>query len=172
MNPLAGLLSERLSKAQVIDGFDTEPWAVCGRVPQAVTFPESHEQVAEILSLSSEEGWRCVPGGRGSWLNGGQPPQGVDVLVSSERMSDISAYEPADMFIEAQAGAGFEALELRTSERRQWLALDPPGGERGTLGAMVAIGIAGPIEQPQLAPRDAAAAPLAEFSDRLPRFEG
>jgi glycolate oxidase FAD binding subunit len=151
---LAGLLSERLSKAQVIDGFDTEPWAVCGRVPQAVTFPESHEQVAEILSLSSEEGWRCVPGGRGSWLNGGQPPQGVDVLVSSERMSDISAYEPADMFIEAQAGAGFEALELRTSERRQWLALDPPGGERGTLGAMVAIGIAGPLQASFGSPRD------------------
>ena len=63
VNPLAGLFSERLSKAQVVDGFDTEAWAVCGRVPQAVVFPESEEQVAEILSLSSEEGWRCVPGG-------------------------------------------------------------------------------------------------------------
>ena len=154
MNPLAGLLSERLSEAQVIDGFDTEPWAVCGRLPQAVTFPESQEQVAEILSLSSEEGWRCVPGGRGSWLHGGQPPQGVDVLVSSERMSDISAYEPADLFIEAQAGAELGALERRTSECRQWLALDPPGGERGTLGAMVAIGIGGPLQASFGSPRD------------------
>ena len=105
MKALAGLLSERLSKAQVLDGFDTQPWAVCGQLPQAVAFPESQEQVAEILWLSSQEGWRCVPGGRGSWLNGGQPPQGVDLLISSERMTGISAYEPADLFIEAQAGA-------------------------------------------------------------------
>ncbi len=146
MNSLAGLLSERLSKEQVVDGFDTEAWAVCGRVPQAVVFPESEEQVAEILSLSSEEGWRCVPGGRGSWLNGGQPPQSVDVLLSAERMNDISAYEPADLFIEAQAGAGLDALERRTAECQQWLALDPPGGERGTLGAMLAVGTAGPLQ--------------------------
>ena len=143
MNPLAGLLSERLSEAQVVDGFETERWAVCGRVPQAVVFPESEEQVAEILSLSSEEGWSCVPGGRGSWLNGGQPPEGADVLVSAERMNDVTAYEPADLFIEAQAGAELDALERRTTECRQWLALDPPGGERGTLGAMLAVGTAG-----------------------------
>ena len=154
MNPLAGLLSERLSKAQVLDGFDTEPWAVCGRLPQAVVFPQSEEQVANILSLSSEEGWRCVPGGRGSWLHGGQPPQGVDVLLSAERMNDVTAYEPADQYIEAQAGAELDAMEHRTSEGGQWLALDPPGGERGTLGAMVAVGAAGPLQAGFGSPRD------------------
>ena len=154
MNPVAGLLSDRLSEAQVVAGFETERWAVCGRVPQAVVFPQSEEQVAEILSLSSEEGWQCIPGGRGSWLHGGQPPQGVDVVVSTERMNDISAYEPADQFIEAQAGAELDALERRTLECRQWLALDAPGGERGTLGAMVAVGAAGPLQAGFGSPRD------------------
>ena len=154
MNPLAGLLSDRLSKAQVVEGSEAARWAVCGRVPQAVVFPENEEQVAEILSLSSAEGWRCVPGGRGSWLDGGQPPQGVDVLVSADRMSDITAYQPADQFIEAQAGAGLDELEHRTIECRQWLALDPPGGERGTLGAMVAVGTAGPLQAGFGSPRD------------------
>ena len=154
MNPVAGLLSDRLSEAQVVDGFETERWAVCGRVPQAVVFPQSEEQVAEILSLSSVEGWQCIPGGRGSWLHGGQPPQGVDVVVSTERMNDISAYEPADQFIEAQAGAELDALERRTLECRQWLALDAPGGERGTLGAMVAVGAAGPLQAGFGSPRD------------------
>ena len=154
MNPLAELLSERLSKAQVVDGFETEPWAVCGRLPQAVVFPESEAQIAEILSLSSEEGWHCVPAGRGSWLHGGQPPQAVDVLLSAERMSDISEYEPADMFISAQAGAGLDALERRTTEGGQWLAVDPPGGERGTLGAMLAVGTAGPLQAGFGSPRD------------------
>ncbi len=154
MNPLAELLSERLSKEQVIDGFDTEAWAVCGRVPQAVVFPESEAQVAEVLSLSSEEGWRCVPGGKGSWLHGGQPPQSVDVLLSAERMDDISEYEPADMFIVAEAGTRLDELERRTSECGQWLALDPPGGERGTLGAMLAVGAAGPLQASFGCPRD------------------
>ena len=154
MNPLAGLLSERLSEAQVVEGLETERWAVCGRVPQAVVFPESEEQVAETLSLCSEEGWRCAPGGRGSWLNGGQPPQGVDVFVSAERMNDVSAYEPADLFIEAQAGAELDVLERQTLERGQWLALDSPGGKRGTLGAMLAVGTAGPLQAGFGSPRD------------------
>jgi dTDP-4-dehydrorhamnose 3,5-epimerase len=47
-----------------------------------------------------------------------------------------------------------------------------PEGEIAVAWNDPAIGIAWPIEQPQLAARDAAAAPLAEFSDRLPRFEG
>ena len=156
MNPLAGVLSKRLSEAQVVEGFETERWSVCGRVPQAVVFPESEEQVAEVLSLSSEEGWLCVPGGRGSWLNGGQPPDGVDVFVSTERMNTITAYEPADLFIEAQAGADLDDLERRTIECGQWLALDPPGGERGTLGAMLAVGTAGPLQAGFGSPRDQA----------------
>ena len=154
MNSLAGMLTDRLSAAQVVDGIEAERWAVCGRIPQAVVFPESEEQVAEILSLSSEEGWQCIPGGKGGWLHGGQPPQGVDVVVSAERMNEISAYEPADMFIEAQAGAELEVLERRTLECSQWIALDPPGGERGTLGAMVAVGAAGPLEAGFGSPRD------------------
>jgi glycolate oxidase FAD binding subunit len=154
VNPLAGLLTDRLSEAQVADGNDAERWAVCGRVPQAVVFPESEEQVAEILSLSSEEGWQCMPVGRGSWLNGGQPPQRVDVVVSTERMNAITAYEPADLYIEAQAGAEVDALERSTLECRQWLALDPPGGERGTVGAVVAVGAAGPLQAAFGSPRD------------------
>jgi glycolate oxidase FAD binding subunit len=154
LNPLADLLSGRLSNAQVIDGFETERWAVCGRVPQAVVFPECVEQVAEVLSLSSEEGWHCVPGGRGGWLHGGQPPEAVDVVVSSERMNQILAYEPADMFIEAEAGAVLDELVRHTAERGQWLALDPPGGEQGTLGAALAVGTAGPLEAGFGAPRD------------------
>ncbi len=154
MNSLAGMLTDRLSAERVVDGIEAERWAVCGRIPQAVVFPENEEQVAEILSLSSEEGWQCIPGGKGGWLHGGQPPQGVDVVVSAERMNEILAYEPADMFIEAQAGAELDVLERRTLECRQWLALDPPGGERGTLGAMVAVGAAGPLEAGFGSPRD------------------
>ena len=154
MNPLAELLTDRLSEAQVADGIEAERWAVCGRVPQAVVFPENEEQVAGIFSLSSEEGWQCIPAGRGIWLHGGQPPQRVDLVVSTERMNEITAYEPADQFIEAQAGAELEALERRTLERGQWLALDPPGGERGTVGAMVAVGAAGPLQAVFGSPRD------------------
>lgn len=154
MNPLAALLSERLSEQQVVEGFETERWAVCGCVPQVVVFPESQEQVAEVLALSSEEGWHCVPAGRGSWLHGGQPPKAVDVLLSAERMNEILAFEPADLFIEAQAGTGLAAVARCTRTSGQWLAVDPLGADRGTLGAMLAVGTPGPLQAGFGSPRD------------------
>ena len=87
------------------------------------------------------------PGGKGGWLYGGQPPQEVDVVVSAERMNEISAYEPADMFIEAQAGAELDALERRTSECGQWLALDPPVAGEGRLEPWWRSGLRGHSRQ-------------------------
>src|SRR5206468_12629514 len=43
-----------------------------------------------------------------------------------------------------QAGISSGALAARLSPRRQWLALDPPGGAARTLGGIVATNASGP----------------------------
>lgn len=173
MNPIAALLASRLPEGQVVDGFRTEIWAVCDRVPHAVIFPEGEEEVAVVLSMASEEGWRCVPVGKGTWLRAGQPPDGVDVVISTTRMDRVEAYEPDDLFVKAEAGIGLDLLARRSSERRQWLPLDPPGASRGTLGATVATASAGPLQAGFGTPRDhVLGATLVTGDGRLLRLGG
>ena len=88
MNAVVARLSGRLQDGQIMDGFQAEAWAICERVPQAVVFPESRDQVAELLSIANEEGWHCIPCGSGTWLRGGRQPRAVD-LVGRERKHEF-----------------------------------------------------------------------------------
>ncbi len=154
MNPIAALLSSQLPEGQVVEGFRAEEWAVCDRVPQAVVFPEDEYQVAKVLSMASAEGWQCVPSGKGTWLRSGHPPDAVDVVLSTTRMDRVLAYQPDDLFIQTEAGIGLDLLSRRVLEGRQWLPLDPSGAMRGSLGATVSTGSAGPLRAGYGTPRD------------------
>jgi len=66
----------------------------------------------------------------------------------------MRVYEPADLTFTAGAGTAWMALQDATRSNGQWLPLDPPGVEDGTLGAMVATGAAGPLRLAYGAPRD------------------
>ncbi len=173
MNPIAALLASQLPEGQVVDGFRAEAWAVCDRVPHAVVFPESQNEVAQVLSMASAQGWRCVPSGKGTWLTGGQPPEGVEVVLSTTRMDRVLAHEPDDLFITAEAGIGLDLLARRVLEGRQWLPLDPPGAMRGSLGATVSTASAGPLQAGFGTPRDhVLGATLATGDGRLLRLGG
>lgn len=154
MNPVAALLASQLPEGQVVDGFRAEAWAVCDRVPRAVVFPEGEYEVAQVLSMASAEGWRCVPSGKGTWLRSGHPPDVVDVVISTTRMDRVLAYEPDDLFITAQAGIGLDLVSRRILDGRQWLPLDPAGAMHGSLGATVSTGSAGPLQAAFGTPRD------------------
>jgi glycolate dehydrogenase FAD-binding subunit len=148
------LISGLLPDGQVLEGFRAEPWAVCDRVPEAVAFPETDDEVASVLCMARTHGWTCVPAGKGTWLDGGQPPSRIDVVMSLTRMDRVLEYEPADLNLTAEAGVGLDLLSKRTEPHMQWLPLDPPGLPRGTLGATVVTGSAGPLQAGYGVPRD------------------
>ncbi len=154
MNALAAALSRRLPEGQVVEGFRAEQWAVCDRVPQAVVFPESESEVAEVMRLATQEGWTVVPAGKGTWLHGGQPPGAVDVVLSTMRMDRITLYEPGDLTVTAEGGIGLDLLAHRCGEHGQWLPLDPPGPRKGTLAATVSTASFGPLAYHHGLPKD------------------
>ena len=154
MNPIAALLASQLPEGEVVEGFRAEAWAVSDRVPQAVVFPEGEYEVAQVLSMASAEGWKCVPSGKGTWLRSGHPPESVDVVISTTRMDRVLAYEPDDLFITAQAGIGLDLVSRCVLDGRQWLPLDPPGAMHGSLGATVSTGSAGPLQAGFGTPRE------------------
>lgn len=131
-----------------------ERWSVAGRRPSAVAFPESVDELAEVLGRASEEGWAVVPAGAGTWLEGGGPPAAVDLVVSTRRLGDVYEYEPDDLTVTAGAGVALARLAERTAAHGQWLPQDPVAGPEATLGAFVATGLPGPLVAGYGRPRD------------------
>ena len=173
MNAVVARLSGRLQAGQIMDGFQAEAWTICERVPQAVVFPESRDQVAELLSIANEEGWHCIPCGSGTWLRGGRQPPAVDLVLSLNRMDRLLAHEPDDLYFEGEAGLALDELQGRVSEHGQWLPIDPPGAASASLGATVGIGCSGPLRAGFGTPRDhVLGATLVTGDGRLLRLGG
>ncbi len=123
---------------------------------RVAAFPASPGEVGAVLRIAREEGWTVDPRGGGTADGEGDTPGAgaADLIVSSSRLGELVEHEPADLTFRAQAGLTVAALERRLAEEGQWLALDPPGGGRVTLGGMVASGVAGPLQAQFGRPRD------------------
>jgi glycolate oxidase FAD binding subunit len=145
-------LEEMLGPGTVLAG-EAAAWASSESHPRAVVCPASDEEVGEVLVRASREGWTVVPAGAGRWLTGGNPVD-ADVVLSTQRMDRVTEYEPADLTLTAGAGTRLDTIREATGAHGQWLALDPPGGGPGSLGALVATGGAGPLRLAFGTPRD------------------
>jgi glycolate oxidase FAD binding subunit len=115
--------------------------------------PFSEDQVAQVMARASLEGWRVLPAGLGTWLEGGGTPD-VDLVLSIRNLREIESYEPADLTFSTAAGIPWADLQKITRAHGQWLPLDPPGVEEGSLGGLAATGVSGPLRQAYGAPRD------------------
>ncbi|RMF89503.1 MAG: FAD-binding oxidoreductase, partial [Nitrospinota bacterium] len=119
-------------------------YAVEGKVPQVVVFPETVEQIAEILSLANREGATVIPRGGGTKLHWGGIPRQVDIVLGLERMNQILEHEPADLTVTMQAGTRIQALQDRLGEKGQFVPLDPPFPQEATIGGTIATNASGP----------------------------
>ncbi len=129
-------------------------FAVTGLKPSAVVAPAYVEQVAEVLSLCSSNGWTVEAAGAGTWLGAGRRPTRVDIVMTTDRLRDMPEYEPADLTIAVGAGMPVDELQRETGRNRQFLPLDPPSRAGGTVGATFATASAGPLRLSQGTPRD------------------
>jgi len=83
----------------------------------------------------------------------GGMPSGTPLDVAELR--GICSYEPTEMVITARAGTPLLELEQALAEHGQCLSFEPPRyGSGGTLGGMVAAGLAGPARAAVGAVRD------------------
>jgi glycolate oxidase FAD binding subunit len=70
-------------------------------------------------------------------------------------LAGISSYEPTELVVTARAGTALADLEAALSERGQCLPFEPPRfAPAGTVGGMVAAGLAGPARASAGAVRD------------------
>lgn len=113
-----------------------------------VVAPDSAEAAAAVLRVATEEGWRV------RFAGGTAVGSAAALVLTTERLAGIVAYEPADLVLSAGAGTTLGALRAQLAPAGQWLPLDPPGGAATTLGALVAGARAGPLREGYGTPRD------------------
>ena len=131
--------------------------AVSGVIPAAVAAPGSAEEASALLRAAGEHDLAVVPRGAGTKLAWGAPPRRCDVVADTTRLDRIIDHASGDLVVRAQAGVPLESLQAELGRAGQQLALDTPGGGTGfsgTVGGLIATGMAGPRRLRYGAPRD------------------
>lgn len=108
-----------------------------------MTGTDRSEALRERVAGAAEQGEALSITGSGSKHFYGNPVQGSALDISTHR--GIISYEPTELVLTARAGTPIVEIEEALTAEGQRLAFEPPqfnGG--GTLGGMVAAGLAGP----------------------------
>ncbi|MBP1596471.1 MAG: linked oxidase-like protein [Acidobacteria bacterium] len=108
-------------------------------------FPESAEELAQLMKEAHGAGACMIPIGAGTQLKFGNPPRAADLAVHTARLQGVVEYEPANLTVSARAGTPLRHLQEILRAENQFLPLDPPHAGRATLGGIVACASSGPI---------------------------
>jgi glycolate oxidase FAD binding subunit len=108
-----------------------------------VARPGSVSEASQVLRAAADDGLAVAFSGGGGKLGLGNPPDRVDLLVSTQRMDQVLEHAAGDLVVRAQAGVRLADLQQLLAPAGQWLALDPPE-PRATLGGVVAANASGP----------------------------
>ncbi len=119
--------------------------AVDGVPAQMVIEPGSAEELAQVLRCANAAGIRVVPRGGGTKLGWGNPPQRVDLVLSTARLDRLLEHAWADMTATVEAGCTVENLQRTLAEHGQRLALDALWPERATIGGILATNDSGTL---------------------------
>ena len=101
-----------------------------------------------------------LPAGQGSRLHWGAPVAAGTSVVSCRRLDRLLEHAVGDFTVTVQAGMPLRDLQAALAEAGQWLALDWPWGSgaagqnSGSIGGLVARGLAAGLRQRYLGVRD------------------
>lgn len=133
-------------------GADTD-LRIHGVAPTAVVTPDDADQAAAAMRICAARGWSVRPAGAATWLCAGTRAA-ADVLVTTERMSGVTDYEPDDLAIAIQAGTTLDELGQTARNHGQFFPVQPPAADGATVGGMIATAAAGPLRLGHGTPRD------------------
>lgn len=141
---LLHLLGERLcTEMDVLNEHGKDASYHSPQVPDAVVFPESVEEVSEIVRVCAEHEVPVVPFGTGTAVEGGVVAVRGGVCIDTSRMNEILAVHEDDMDATVQAGVTRMQLNRHLSEMDTGLFFPVDPGADASLGGMAATRASG-----------------------------
>ncbi|MCC6179408.1 MAG: FAD-binding oxidoreductase [Chloroflexi bacterium] len=122
-----------------------DTYLIDGVRPRLMCAPTSVDEVAGAVTAANTAGAAVVPWGGGTRMGLGFPPGRADLVLRTDRLTEIIEYEPADLVVTVQAGITLAALQARLRAEGQMLALDPAAADRATIGGLTSTNASGPL---------------------------
>jgi glycolate oxidase len=111
--------------------------------PDAAVWPESTEQVSEILKFANEHKIPIVPRGAGTSLSGGAVPIQGGIIIDLSRMNKILEISIENRYARVQAGVVCDDLNRALSKHGFIFPPDPASSSVATIGGNVATNAGG-----------------------------
>ena len=118
----------------------TTTW-ITNQAPDAVIFPETAEEVSEIVKVCAEYGVPVIPFGTGTSLEGHVNAPAGGICIDMMRMDKIIAVHPEDLDVVVQPGVTREQLNTYLRDQGLFFPIDP--GANASLGGMAATRASG-----------------------------
>jgi glycolate oxidase FAD binding subunit len=131
----------------------TEADAVAGAVPRYVAAPATEAQASALLTAAAALGLAVLPRGGGTRLGWGAAPARCDLVVDTRHLDAVLEHAAGDLVVRVQAGVPLAVLAQVLAKAGQRLAIDA-GDSGGTVGGLIAAGVAGPLRLRYGTPRD------------------
>ena len=142
ISELRALLGERLSTGSSIRNLHSHDAAYATPVqPDAVAFPETTEEVSQIVKICARYKCPVVPYGVGTSLEGQVVPIQGGISIDTSRMNKVLAVNPEDL--DAVVQPGVTRKQLNTELRATGLMFTVDPGADATLGGMAATRASG-----------------------------
>ena len=117
--------------------------------------PATRKELIALVRQWHDAASPWIPSGLGTRLDWGPPLDARHPVLSCRGLNRVIDHAVDDLTITVQAGCPLTDLQAVLAERGQWLPLDHPRGEaQGSIGGLVARGLAGGLRQRHLGVRD------------------
>jgi len=111
--------------------------------PSCIVKPANTEQVAQILTFANENGIKVVPSGGRTGLSGGAVATKGEVVISLERLNQISDFNPVDRTVNCGAGVITEQLQNFAEHKGLYYPVDFASAGSSQIGGNIATNAGG-----------------------------
>lgn len=108
------------------------------KLPEAVVFPETTEQISALLKLANKENFAVVPRGSGTGLSGGSVPVENSIVIVLTRWNRILEIDTHNLTVLVEPGVITERLQLEVEKHGLFYPPDPGSQKICTIGGNVA----------------------------------
>lgn len=112
-----------------------------------LVYPNTSEQLAEVVATAYQHRWALLPCGGGSKLHWGGVPTGIQLIVSTARLNTLIDRAVGDLTVTVEAGMKLASLQNILASAGQFLAIDSAYPDLATVGGTIATGNTGSWRQ-------------------------